>query len=97
MLTLIDEYTRESLAIGVGRRLTSRDVIDTLAEAMVARGMQTSSSMASSSTRQGGAGTDRALAGALQHAPVTLVARLPSAGARRSGKPKARFVGKCGS
>jgi len=39
MLTLIDEYTRESLAIRVGRRLNSHDVIDTLAEAMVARGV----------------------------------------------------------
>jgi transposase InsO family protein len=39
MLTVIDEYTRESLAIRVGRRLNSHDVIDTLAEAMVARGV----------------------------------------------------------
>jgi transposase InsO family protein len=39
MLTMIDEYTRESLAIRVGRRLNSHDVIDTLAEAMVARGI----------------------------------------------------------
>jgi transposase InsO family protein len=39
MLTLIDEYTRESMAIRVGRRLNSHDVIDTLAEAMVARGI----------------------------------------------------------
>jgi putative transposase len=39
MLTLIDEYTRESLAIRVGRRLRSRDVIETLADAMLARGV----------------------------------------------------------
>ena len=39
MLTMIDEYTRESLAIRVGRRLNSRDVIDTLAEVMVQRGV----------------------------------------------------------
>jgi putative transposase len=39
MLTLIDEYTRESLAIRVGRRLNSHDVIDTLADAMLARGV----------------------------------------------------------
>jgi transposase InsO family protein len=39
MLTVIDEYTRESLAIRVGRRLNSHDVIDTLAEAMVERGV----------------------------------------------------------
>jgi transposase InsO family protein len=39
MLTLIDEYTRERLAIRVGRRLNSHDVIDTLAEAMVTRGV----------------------------------------------------------
>jgi putative transposase len=39
MLTLIDEYTRESLAIRVARRLNSHDVIDTLADAMLARGI----------------------------------------------------------
>jgi hypothetical protein len=39
MLTLIDEYTRESLAIRVERRLRSRGVIETLADAMLARGM----------------------------------------------------------
>jgi putative transposase len=39
MLTMIDEYTRESLAIRVARRLNSYDVIDTLAEAMMARGV----------------------------------------------------------
>jgi hypothetical protein len=39
MLTLIDEYTRESLAIRVARRLNYHDVIDTLADAMLARGV----------------------------------------------------------
>jgi putative transposase len=39
MLTMIDEYTRESLAIRVGRRLNSYDVIDTLAEVMVEHGV----------------------------------------------------------
>ena len=39
MLTMIDEYTRESLAIRVARRLHSHDVIDTLAEAMVEHGV----------------------------------------------------------
>ena len=39
MLTLIDEYTRESLAIRVARRLNSYDVIETLADAMLARGI----------------------------------------------------------
>jgi len=39
MLTMIDEHTRESLAIRVGRRLNSHDVIDTLAEAMVEHGV----------------------------------------------------------
>ena len=39
MLTLIDEYSRESLAIRVGRRLNSLDVIDTLAEVMLERGV----------------------------------------------------------
>jgi transposase InsO family protein len=39
MLTMIDEYTRESLAIRVARRLNSHDVIDALAEVMVAHGI----------------------------------------------------------
>jgi putative transposase len=39
MLTMIDEYTRESLAIRVGRRLNSYDVIHTLAETMVEHGV----------------------------------------------------------
>jgi putative transposase len=38
MLCLIDEYTRESLAIRVKRRLNSMDVLETLADAMVGRG-----------------------------------------------------------
>jgi putative transposase len=39
MLTLIDEYTRESLAIRVDRRLRSLDVIETLADAMLRHGV----------------------------------------------------------
>jgi transposase InsO family protein len=39
LLTLIDEYTRECLAIRVARNLNSLDVIDTLADAMLARGI----------------------------------------------------------
>ena len=39
MLNLIDEYTRECLAIRVERRLKSRDVIDTLADAMITHGI----------------------------------------------------------
>ncbi len=39
MLTLIDEFTRESLAIRVGRRLRSIDVIETLADAMLVHGV----------------------------------------------------------
>lgn len=38
MLTVMDEYTRESLAIRVGRRLTAHDVIDELSKLMVVRG-----------------------------------------------------------
>ena len=38
MLTVIDEYTRESLAIKVDRRLSTYDVIEQLAELFVARG-----------------------------------------------------------
>lgn len=38
MLCLIDEYTREALAIRVKRRLNSMDVLETLADAMLCRG-----------------------------------------------------------
>jgi len=39
MLTMIDEYTRECLAIKVGRKLTSNDVIEQLADLFIARGL----------------------------------------------------------
>jgi len=39
LLTLIDEYTRECLAIRVARRLGSQDVIEALAEVMVVKGI----------------------------------------------------------
>ena len=38
-LNLIDEYTRECLAIHVGRRINSSQVIDVLAEAMIEHGI----------------------------------------------------------
>ena len=38
MLTLIDEYTRECLAIDVARRLTSEDVLERLSDLFVRRG-----------------------------------------------------------
>lgn len=39
LLTLVDEFTREALAIRVARRLNSLDVIQTLADAMLIRGV----------------------------------------------------------
>jgi transposase InsO family protein len=39
LLTLLDEFTRECVAIGVVRRLGSQEVIETLAEVMVCRGI----------------------------------------------------------
>lgn len=39
MLTVIDEFTRECLAIRVGRRLGSQDVLEVLGDLMVARGI----------------------------------------------------------
>lgn len=39
LLTVLDEFRRECLAIGVGRTLTSDDVLATLAELFVARGV----------------------------------------------------------
>jgi transposase InsO family protein len=38
MLTLIDEYTRECLAIKVARSIKSQDVLESLAELFVHRG-----------------------------------------------------------
>lgn len=38
MLAVVDEFTRECLALRVARRLNSRDVIETVAELIVARG-----------------------------------------------------------
>ena len=39
LLTGLDEYTRECLAIRVARRLGSQEVIETLAKARVRRGI----------------------------------------------------------
>ncbi len=39
MLCVVDEFTREALAIRVARRLSSADVIDTLADPFIARGV----------------------------------------------------------
>jgi transposase InsO family protein len=39
MLTLIDEYTRECLAIRVARRLGSYEIIEALADVMLWRGI----------------------------------------------------------
>ncbi len=38
-LTIVDEYTRECLALKVNRSITSEDVIDTLAELFAMRGV----------------------------------------------------------
>jgi transposase InsO family protein len=39
ILTLMDEYSRECLALKVGRNLTSQDVIEQLATLFIARGL----------------------------------------------------------
>ncbi len=39
MLTIVDEFTRECLAIDVGRRLTSEDVLGRLSDLFVSRGV----------------------------------------------------------
>lgn len=41
MLCVVDEFTREALAIRVARRLSSSDVIDVLADLFIARGAPT--------------------------------------------------------
>ena len=39
ILTIIDEYTRESLAISVGRRVTSESVIEQLTDLFIRKGL----------------------------------------------------------
>jgi hypothetical protein len=39
MLNIVDEFTREVLAIRIDRRLRSTDVIDTLADLFILRGI----------------------------------------------------------
>jgi hypothetical protein len=39
MLTMVDEYTRECLAIDVARRLDSEDALDRLEQLFVERGV----------------------------------------------------------
>ncbi len=39
MLNIIDEFTRECLAIRVGRRLRATDVIDVLSDLFIVRGI----------------------------------------------------------
>ena len=39
LLAVLDEYTRECLAIRAGRSIRSSDVIETLAELMIAKGV----------------------------------------------------------
>ena len=39
MLTIVDEFTRECLAIGVGRKLTSEDVLERLSALFVCHGV----------------------------------------------------------
>jgi len=39
MLTILDEYTRECLAIDVARRLTSEDVLERLTDLFIRRGV----------------------------------------------------------
>ena len=39
MLNIIDEFTRECLAIGVNRKLRSTDVIDALSDLFILRGI----------------------------------------------------------
>jgi len=41
ILTIVDEYTRECLALRTGRKLTSEDVIHTLADLFIQRGAPT--------------------------------------------------------
>ena len=45
MLTVIDEYTRECLAIKVDRKLNSTDVVDTLLDLFVMHGVPNGTSL----------------------------------------------------
>ena len=52
MLCVVDEFTREALAIRVARRLSSSDVIDVLAELFLAQGTANAASSANSVTER---------------------------------------------
>ena len=56
LLTIIDEYTRECLAIRARRSIRSTNVIDTLAELMMAQGVSppTSARTTGRNSPQGG-------------------------------------------
>jgi len=61
MLNVIDEFTRECLAIRVGRRLRSADVIDVLSDLFILRGCARTHPLRQRTGvhRPGGAGPDR--------------------------------------
>jgi hypothetical protein len=57
ILTLIDEYTRECLALRVERRINSLGVIETLADAMLQKGVPEHVRCDNVLRREGGRGT----------------------------------------
>jgi hypothetical protein len=62
MLNLIDEFTRECLALRVDRKLNSTDVIDVLADQFILRGVPATSGPTTARVhRHGGAGLDQAV------------------------------------
>ena len=73
MLTVIDEFTRECLAIDVARRLTSEDVLERLSDLFIHRGVpghiRSDNGAEFTATR-------------IQHRPATQLTRLPTPGAR---------------
>jgi putative transposase len=75
LITLIDEYTRECLAIRVARRINSFGVIEALSDVMIHRGIPNHIRQTQRGITQwpnllqpeGGEGRDRKVAQALQH------------------------------
>lgn len=74
ILSLVDEYTRECLALKVARNITSEDVIDTLAELFAMRGVP-----GHVRSDNGPEFTDRAIAGWFDRTGVTCLYIEPGA------------------
>lgn len=83
VLNVIDEFTREYLAIRIARKLKSTDVMDVLSDLFILRGAPGHIRSDNGPLAGGGAGRHRRLAATLQHGAPALVAGIQAASAQR--------------